>query len=125
MGFMKSPKQHLIRTIIKKKNKDISSPYVRLACNENLNNDCSSHHHAHHEGGGVKKGYVPLMVGNELGAKEKFMVRTCYMTHPSIVALLELSADEFGYGQEGVLQIPCDPYRFREIISNLSRNVYK
>ncbi|GAB2214840.1 hypothetical protein Droror1_Dr00019204 [Drosera rotundifolia] len=71
----------------------------------------------------VRKGYVPVMVGSEgfLGG-ERFMIKTHLIKHPSIVALLELSADEFGYDQEGVLQIPCEPDYFRNTINKLSKS---
>ncbi|GAB2274564.1 hypothetical protein Dimus_009331 [Dionaea muscipula] len=112
---MKSPKHHLSSMMKKKSRRESSSSchYVRLPCS----NDDADHQEA---ADGTRKGYVPVMVGNELGVKEKFMVRTQYMTHPSIMALLQLSADEFGYCQQGVLQIPCEPDCFRQIISNLS-----
>ncbi|GAB4859827.1 hypothetical protein Ancab_011307 [Ancistrocladus abbreviatus] len=103
MGFMRSPKQ--ISSMIRRKD---SSPsrYVRLS----YDND-------NHE---IRKGYVPVIVGNE-GVREKFMVRTEFMKHPSVIAMLELSAEEFGYRQGGVIQIPCDPECFREIISKLPK----
>ncbi|GAB2274563.1 hypothetical protein Dimus_009330 [Dionaea muscipula] len=65
-------------------------------------------------GNEIRKGFVPVMVGSE-----RFMIRTRLMMHPSIVALLELSADEFGYEQEGVLQIPCEPEYFRQTINKM------
>ncbi|GAB2234876.1 hypothetical protein Droror1_Dr00004145 [Drosera rotundifolia] len=66
----------------------------------------------------VRKGYVPVMVGCD-GMCERFMVRTQLMKHPSILSFLELSAHEFGYKQQGVLQIPCEPDAFREVINKL------
>ncbi|GMG98419.1 hypothetical protein Nepgr_000259 [Nepenthes gracilis] len=103
MAFMSSPKR-LTSMMIKKK--DSSSHYVRLPSDD--------------ENREIRKGHVPMMVGNE-GAKEKFMVPTRFIHHPSIIALLDLSADEFGYDQQGVLQIPCEPEYFREIIGKLSK----
>ncbi|GAB4859927.1 hypothetical protein Ancab_011406 [Ancistrocladus abbreviatus] len=68
----------------------------------------------------TRKGYVPVVVGvTEI--TEKFMVQTRLMKHPSIVSLLELSASEFGYDQQGVIQIPCEPEFFRELIDNIAR----
>ncbi|KAL8154108.1 hypothetical protein V2J09_011868 [Rumex salicifolius] len=67
---------------------------------------------------GARKGYVPVMVGGE-GVEERFLIPTQFMSHPSIVALLEMSADEFGYRQEGVLRIPCEPDCLREILKSL------
>ncbi|GAB2233959.1 hypothetical protein Droror1_Dr00003189 [Drosera rotundifolia] len=103
---MKSPKHHLSNMI--KKSKDVSSScYIRLPCSDE-DGTCSH----------GRRGYVPVMVGND-EVTEKFMVRTEHITHPSILAFLELSADEFGYEQQGVLRIPCEPDCFREIINNL------
>ncbi|GAB2285585.1 hypothetical protein Dimus_020031 [Dionaea muscipula] len=117
MGFMKSPNNHLISSMIKKTTKDNSPCYVRLQFSDHDDDESPRRQHCHHE---VRKGYVPVMVGDYEGVREKFMVRTQYMTQPSIVALLELSADEFGYQHQGMLQISCDPDTFREIINSLS-----
>ncbi|GAB4824634.1 hypothetical protein Ancab_007506 [Ancistrocladus abbreviatus] len=102
LGFVRSPKH--IGSMIKEK--DSSSHYTRLS------SDGDNHE--------TRKGYVPVMVGSE-GVKEKFMVPIEFIKHPSIVAMLELSADEFGYKQEGVIQIPCEPECFREIINKLPK----
>ncbi|GAB2233958.1 hypothetical protein Droror1_Dr00003188 [Drosera rotundifolia] len=120
MAFLKSAK-HRLTSMIKKTKEASSSRYMRLPWSEKNVQDHDHNHdhdHDHHE---VKKGYVPMMVGNGR-VQEKFMVRTKYMTDPSILALLEMSADEFGYWQQGVLRIPCEPDYFREIINNLSSN---
>ncbi|GAB2285597.1 hypothetical protein Dimus_020041 [Dionaea muscipula] len=70
----------------------------------------------------IRKGYVPVMVGtSEDQMTERFLIKTELIKHPSIIALLELSADEFGYQQEGVLQIPCQPDFFRDTIKSLSK----
>lgn len=96
------------------KNKGLlsSSPspprYVRLDCRVDGGDDNC----------GPRKGYVPVVVGGE-GVRERFLVPTQLLGHPTIVALLEMSANEFGYGQEGVLQIPCEPQSFREILKSL------
>ena len=63
---------------------------------------------------------MPIIVGKCDGEEERFMMPTAWMKHPSIVALLELSADEFGYRHEGVLHISCQPDLFREIITRIS-----
>ncbi|KAL9245242.1 hypothetical protein vseg_018917 [Gypsophila vaccaria] len=68
----------------------------------------------------IRRGYVPIMVGKYEEEEEKFMVPTKLMTHSCIVALLQLSIDEFGYSHEGVLHIPCEPLFFRETLEHIS-----
>ncbi|GMH11133.1 hypothetical protein Nepgr_012974 [Nepenthes gracilis] len=105
MVFIKTTK--IIASRICGKNDSSSSPlhYLRLSTGDYQS----------------QKGYVPVIVGDHEGMAERFMIRTQWMKHPSILALLDLSADEFGYDQEGVLQIPCEPEFFRVIIKRLSK----
>ncbi|KAF3443557.1 hypothetical protein FNV43_RR13244 [Rhamnella rubrinervis] len=48
-------------------------------------------------GGKVRKGYVPVLVGTDGDKMEKLWLPTKLITHPHVVALLNTSADEFGY----------------------------
>lgn len=68
----------------------------------------------------ARKGYVPVMVGGEGAMKERILIPTQFLAHPSIVVLLEMSADKFGYGQQGVLRIPCDSGYFRALLETLA-----
>jgi SAUR family protein len=68
--------------------------------------------------GGVPHGCVPLLVvgdGDEEG--ERFVVRVEVLRHPSVAALLELAAQEFGYKQEGILHVPCAVRQFKQALS--------
>jgi SAUR family protein len=68
--------------------------------------------------GGVPRGCVPLMVvgdGDEEG--ERFVVRMEVLRHPSLAALLEMAAQEFGYRQEGILRVPCAVRQFKQALS--------
>jgi SAUR family protein len=68
--------------------------------------------------GGVPRGCVPLMVvgdGDEEG--ERFVVRVEVLRHPSLAALLEMAAQEFGYRQEGILRVPCAVRQFKQALS--------
>lgn len=97
----------LIGRMARKDTSPSSSPpprYARLCCEDE------------HQPG-IRRGYVPFVVGRE---EERFMVPMGWMKHPSIVALLQLSANEFGYHQEGVLHIPCEPHVFRDVLCKLS-----
>lgn len=68
----------------------------------------------------IRRGYVPIMVGKCEEEEERFMVPLRLMKHPFIIDLLQLSANEFGYQQDGVIQIPCQPLHFRLVMDNIS-----
>ncbi|CAO2834794.1 unnamed protein product [Amaranthus hypochondriacus] len=68
----------------------------------------------------LRKGYVPLLVGKYEEEKERFMVPLKFMNHPSLIALLQLSSNEFGYHLQGVIPIPCQPHQFRLLIEKIS-----
>lgn len=68
----------------------------------------------------MKAGYVPVLVGKSGGGGEaatRFLVPVGLLNDPCMEALLELAADEMGYGQEGVLSIPCDADFFRRVVT--------
>ncbi|CAN8269408.1 unnamed protein product [Cochlearia groenlandica] len=64
----------------------------------------------------VKGGHVPVYVGEEM---ERFVVNAELLNHPVFVGLLNRSAQEYGYEQKGVLQIPCHVLEFERIIESL------
>ncbi|KAI5003013.1 hypothetical protein ZWY2020_027663 [Hordeum vulgare] len=70
------------------------------------------------EGGGeIPKGYVPMvLVGDEGEGDERVLVHVGMLTEPCVLALLEMSAQRFGYGQRGVLRIPCGVERFEQTV---------
>ncbi|XP_021721025.1 auxin-responsive protein SAUR71-like [Chenopodium quinoa] len=88
--------------------------YVRLSRTDNDNEDHQRDDDSNE--GGTPKGHVPVMVGMEEKEVKRFVVPTRFMKDPSIVALLQLSADVFGYDHQGVLRIPCHPEYFQKII---------
>ncbi|KMS99939.1 hypothetical protein BVRB_1g017840 [Beta vulgaris subsp. vulgaris] len=110
-----------LEKIVRKKahsSSSTSSPpprYSRLSCD--AVNDDDNVNHPKHE---IRRGYVPVMVGMCEEEKERFMVPCRWMKHPYIVALLQLSANEFGYHQQGVIHIPCEPHHFKDIMENIS-----
>src|SRR4051812_23006532 len=68
--------------------------------------------------GKVPKGYLPLaLVGEDGGGKERVLVRIGALKEPCMAALLEMAAQQFGYGQPGILKIPCDLQQFHQMVT--------
>ncbi|KAF5730829.1 auxin-induced protein 15A-like [Tripterygium wilfordii] len=64
----------------------------------------------------VPEGHVPVYVGDEM---ERFVVSAELLNHPVFVGLLNKSAQEYGYEQEGVLRIPCHVLVFERVMESL------
>lgn len=79
--------------------------------------------HGQSDEGRTPKGHVPVLVGKEEGSLKRFVVPTRFMKDPSMAALLQLSADEFGYDHQGIVQIPCDPEYFEAVLGKLSKRI--
>uniref|UniRef100_A0ACD5UI85 Uncharacterized protein n=1 Tax=Avena sativa TaxID=4498 RepID=A0ACD5UI85_AVESA len=70
------------------------------------------------DGSGVPRGCVPVLVLGDGGEEgERFVVRVEALRHPSLAALLDMAAQEFGYKQEGVLRVPCAVHQFKRALS--------
>uniref|UniRef100_A0A803M4P1 Uncharacterized protein n=1 Tax=Chenopodium quinoa TaxID=63459 RepID=A0A803M4P1_CHEQI len=108
----------LIGKIVRKKEQSSPPPkYSRLSscCEDEVMNKHQRHNHQ-----AKKRGYVPILVGKSDDEEERFMVPLGWMNHPCIVELLHVSANEFGFHQQGVLQIPCEPHQFRVVMESIS-----
>ncbi|RWR81898.1 LOW QUALITY PROTEIN: auxin-responsive protein SAUR71-like protein [Cinnamomum micranthum f. kanehirae] len=69
--------------------------------------------------GQVPEGHLPVYVGEE---KERFVVSFKLLNHPMFLELLNRSANEYGYEQQGVLRIPCNVSVFQQhLLRCLSR----
>ncbi|GER48104.1 SAUR-like auxin-responsive protein family [Striga asiatica] len=66
--------------------------------------------------GGVPGGHLPVCVGEEM---ERFVVSAELLNHPVFVKLLNRSAQEYGYGQRGVLRISCHVLLFERVLETL------
>ncbi|PIN10370.1 hypothetical protein CDL12_17036 [Handroanthus impetiginosus] len=66
--------------------------------------------------GGVPEGHLPVYVGEEM---ERFVVSAELLNHPIFVKLLNKSAQEYGYEQQGVLRIPCHVFLFERVLEAL------
>ncbi|XP_021629049.1 auxin-responsive protein SAUR50 [Manihot esculenta] len=56
----------------------------------------------------VKEGHFAVIATNSEEPK-RFVVPLSYLTHPAFLRLLEQAAEEYGFGHEGALAIPCRP----------------
>ncbi|KAL2316826.1 hypothetical protein Fmac_030702 [Flemingia macrophylla] len=68
----------------------------------------------------IRNGYVPVLVGKGKDT-EKIWLSIEAIHHPTVVELLDQSADELGY-QQGLLRIIYDVNIFKDIIHNVSNN---
>nr|CAB3476216.1 unnamed protein product [Digitaria exilis] len=68
----------------------------------------------------VPRGYIPILIvqGEE---REKILVSMEHLKQPCFLELLDLAVQEFGYEQQGVLQIPCTVQAFRSIIGAIRK----
>ena len=67
----------------------------------------------------IPKGYLPVvLVREDEGSVEtRVLVRIKDLQEPCMAALLEMAEEQFGYGQQGVLRVPCDAQRFDHVVN--------
>ncbi|XP_031256144.1 indole-3-acetic acid-induced protein ARG7-like [Pistacia vera] len=61
----------------------------------------------------VPKGYLAVYVGAEL---QRYVIPMSYLSMPDFRVLMDSVAEEFGFEQEGGLQIPCEEEDFQKIL---------
>ncbi|KAG0472738.1 hypothetical protein HPP92_014163 [Vanilla planifolia] len=64
----------------------------------------------------VPKGHFAVYVGEK---RRRFIVPISLLTHPDFQRLLRLAEEEFGFGQEMGLTIPCEEVVFSALTSAL------
>ncbi|XP_052207619.1 auxin-responsive protein SAUR71-like [Diospyros lotus] len=64
----------------------------------------------------VPPGHLPVYVGEVM---ERFVVSTRLLNHPMFAKLLDESAQEYGYNQQGALRIPCHVDVFERVVEAL------
>ncbi|EHA8588821.1 auxin-responsive protein SAUR71-like [Cocos nucifera] len=69
----------------------------------------------------IPKGCIPMLVGCEEGKVERILVPIRLLKDPSVAALLEMAAIEFGYRQQGILRVPWDAQQFRQMVDAVSK----
>ncbi|CAI9114586.1 OLC1v1015340C1 [Oldenlandia corymbosa var. corymbosa] len=62
----------------------------------------------------VPKGYLAVCVGKE--ELKRFVIPMEYLGHQAFALLLREAEEEFGFQQEGVLQLPCEVPVFENIL---------
>ncbi|CAH1452569.1 unnamed protein product [Lactuca virosa] len=56
----------------------------------------------------VKEGHFVVIAADE-DEEKRFVVPLAYLARPSFQRLLERAAEEYGFGNEGALTVPCRP----------------
>nr|AAS07122.1 putative auxin responsive protein [Oryza sativa Japonica Group]ABF98014.1 Auxin responsive protein [Oryza sativa Japonica Group] len=72
----------------------------------------------------VPRGHVPMVAGCGGGdgdGGERVMVPVRLLGDPCIAELLDMAAQQYGYGQPGVLRVPCDAGHFRRVVERALR----
>ncbi|KAL5208969.1 hypothetical protein ABZP36_004592 [Zizania latifolia] len=63
------------------------------------------------------KGHIPMVAGcGGDGDGERVLVPVRLLGDPCIAELLDMAAQSYGYGQPGVLRVPCDAGHFRRVV---------
>uniref|UniRef100_J3LRC2 Auxin responsive protein n=1 Tax=Oryza brachyantha TaxID=4533 RepID=J3LRC2_ORYBR len=63
----------------------------------------------------ARGGYVPMVAGGG-GDGERVLVPVRLLGDPSIAELLDVAAERYGFGQPGVLRVPCDAGHLRRVV---------
>ncbi|ONM07641.1 auxin-responsive protein SAUR40 [Zea mays] len=68
----------------------------------------------------VPRGHVPMLAAGEdddaVDVGERVLGPVTLLSDPSVAELLDMAAQRYGYGQPGVLRVPCDAGRFRQVL---------
>lgn len=91
---------------------------MRLNSSEDMGGACSTKKDM---GEADRKGRIPVLVGKKGSHQmEKIWVSIKAINHPTIVELLDHTADKKGY-QQGLLRIMCDINTFKAILDKISK----
>ncbi|KAF3633413.1 putative pentatricopeptide repeat-containing protein-like [Capsicum annuum] len=64
----------------------------------------------------VKEGYFAVFSVNKEEEPRRFIVKLHWLTDPSFLKLLKQAEDEYGFGQKGVLEVPCLAAELQKIL---------
>ncbi|KAI4321638.1 hypothetical protein MLD38_034999 [Melastoma candidum] len=70
----------------------------------------------------VPAGHVAIYAGRE-GQCRRFVVRATHLNHPVFAKLLAEAEEEYGFGHDGPLTIPCEVSVFEDVIRFVSGSV--
>lgn len=88
----------------------------RLAVNDFTDSDDESDDSAPDD---VPEGYLVVYVGEE---RRRFVIKAKYLSHPVFKALLNKSAEEYGYEHKGGLEIACGVVFFEHLLYLIETN---
>ncbi|KAL6637552.1 hypothetical protein ACP70R_025124 [Stipagrostis hirtigluma subsp. patula] len=70
----------------------------------------------------VPRGHVPMVLaGGGEGEGERVLLPVRLLRDPSVAELLDMAAQRYGYGQPGVLRVPCDAGHFRRVVDGAAQ----
>ncbi|KAJ8570671.1 hypothetical protein K7X08_037643 [Anisodus acutangulus] len=108
-------KNHLL--LIPKSNSLQSDPVVEIVETPRANKEVIPND--------VKEGYFAVFSVNEEEEPKRFIVELHCLTNPSFLKLLKLTEDEYGFGQKGVLEVPCLAAELQKILKiKIGRNTH-
>ncbi|GER33427.1 SAUR-like auxin-responsive protein family [Striga asiatica] len=73
------------------------------------------------EGRGVPKGCLAVTVGQGEEPRRRFVIPVAYVNHPLFTRLLREAEEEYGFDQEGPINIPCHVEEFCRIRGLIDR----
>ncbi|KAF3786918.1 Indole-3-acetic acid-induced protein [Nymphaea thermarum] len=64
----------------------------------------------------MKEGHFAVMASFD-GNSKRFTVPLCYLSNPAFVRLLDEAEEEYGFSQQNILTVPCDPTQLERILA--------
>ncbi|XP_047313343.1 uncharacterized protein LOC124916643 [Impatiens glandulifera] len=66
----------------------------------------------------VKEGHFVVFAATGEGEAKRFVVPLSYLEYPPFMRLLKEAEEEYGFGREGVLTVPCHPDELERLLSS-------
>ncbi|XVF55506.1 hypothetical protein PTKIN_Ptkin06aG0041500 [Pterospermum kingtungense] len=58
-----------------------------------------------------------VVIATEGKEPKRFVIKLDYLNNPEFLKLLKQAEEEYGFSQEGVLELPCPPDELQRILS--------
>ncbi|XP_031501664.1 auxin-responsive protein SAUR36-like [Nymphaea colorata] len=68
------------------------------------------------QAGEMKEGHFAVLASFD-GNSKRFMVPLCHLSNPAFVRLLDEAEEEYGFSQQNILTVPCDPTELERILA--------